>query len=107
MRAIRWHARNDVRLDQVPVPPPPGPGEVRIAVAWSGICGTDREEWRHGPLFIAGNAPHPLTGREETVRMTADMLGSLLRAPLYSPVLASGLPLAIEQASAEIGRAHV
>lgn len=60
-----------------------------------------RDQWRQllAQLPRDVTVPHPLTGREETVRMTADMLGSLLRAPLYSPVLASGLPLAIEQAS--------
>lgn len=78
MRAIRWHGRNDVRLDQVPVPPPPGPGEVRIAVAWSGICGTDREEWRRGPLFIAGDAPHPLTGKQAPMIMGHELSGHVV-----------------------------
>ena len=52
MRAVRWHARGDVRVEEVPPPPPPGTGEVQLRVSWCGICGTDLEEWQDGPLFI-------------------------------------------------------
>ena len=30
MRAVRWHARGDVRVEEVPAPAPPGPGEVQL-----------------------------------------------------------------------------
>jgi pimeloyl-ACP methyl ester carboxylesterase len=61
-----------------------------------------RQLWQqlHSQLPREGTVVHPLSGRDETLRLTADMLASLVRAPLYSPVLASGLPLAIEQAAA-------
>jgi len=59
---VRWHARGDVRVEEVPLPPPPGPGEVQLRVSWCGICGTDLEEWQDGPLFIPLGAPHPVTG---------------------------------------------
>ena len=62
MQAVRWHARGDVRVEEVPLPPPPGPGEVQLRVSWCGICGTDLEEWQDGPLFIPLGAPHPVTG---------------------------------------------
>lgn len=42
---------------------------------------------------------HPVTGRRERVTLTRKALAGLARAPLYTPVLASGLPLAIEQAT--------
>jgi (R,R)-butanediol dehydrogenase/meso-butanediol dehydrogenase/diacetyl reductase len=69
MRAVRWHARGDVRVDFVPAAPPPGPGEVRVRVEWCGICGTDREEWRAGPLFIPTERPHPLTGTKAPITL--------------------------------------
>jgi NADPH:quinone reductase-like Zn-dependent oxidoreductase len=53
VQAVRWHARGDVRVEEVPPPPPPGPGEVQLRVSWCGIGGTDLEEWQAGPLFIA------------------------------------------------------
>lgn len=43
---------------------------------------------------------HPLSGRDETLRMTPDLLASLVRGPLYSPLAASALPAAVEQAAA-------
>jgi (R,R)-butanediol dehydrogenase/meso-butanediol dehydrogenase/diacetyl reductase len=62
MLAVRWHGRFDVRVEDGPETPPPGPGEVTVAPSWCGICGTDVEEWQHGPSFIPVDAPHPLTG---------------------------------------------
>ncbi len=61
--ALRWHGRRDVRLEEVEDPPPPGPGEVQLRILWCGICGTDVEEYRNGPIFIPTDGPHPLTGR--------------------------------------------
>ena len=34
MLAVRWHARGDVRVEEVPSPAPPGPGEVQLRVSW-------------------------------------------------------------------------
>ena len=43
---------------------------------------------------------HPHTGLPESIALDADMLQSLVRAALYSPVTASALPAAIEAAAA-------
>ena len=64
MLALRWHGRRDVRLDEVPEPPPPGPGELQLRVLWCGLCGTDVEEYRSGPIFVPVEQPNPLTGRK-------------------------------------------
>jgi pimeloyl-ACP methyl ester carboxylesterase len=45
---------------------------------------------------------HPLTGRDETLRLTRDMLLGMVRAALYSPVTAAALPAALDAAA--IGR---
>lgn len=78
MRAVRWHGREDVRVDAVPVPAAPGPGQVRVAVAWTGICGTDREEWRHGPIFIPAGTPHPITGVAAPIVLGHEIAGHVL-----------------------------
>ena len=44
--------------------------------------------------------PHPLSGRRETLRLTPDALDGLLRAALYAPALAAGLPAALAAAAA-------
>src|SRR5574341_1577729 len=40
MRAIRFHGRGDLRLDELAVPDPQ-PGEVRLRPLAAGLCGTD------------------------------------------------------------------
>ena len=61
MKALRFHAAKDLRLEDIPEPPAPGPGQVLIRNRYVGICGTDLHEYAHGPIFIP-TAPHPYTG---------------------------------------------
>lgn len=42
---------------------------------------------------------HPVTGREERLTLTRELVTGLVRPPLYAPLLASALPLAIEEAA--------
>jgi (R,R)-butanediol dehydrogenase/meso-butanediol dehydrogenase/diacetyl reductase len=77
MKAIRWHGRNDVRLDDIPEPPAPGPGQVKVRVLWCGICGTDLEESRHGPTAIPVT-PHPLTGRMAPLVLGHEFCGEIV-----------------------------
>ncbi|HJM52526.1 MAG TPA: alcohol dehydrogenase catalytic domain-containing protein [Dehalococcoidia bacterium] len=51
MRALVYHGRNDIRLEEIPVPEI-GPGEARIRVTNTSICATDIEEWKYGPTYI-------------------------------------------------------
>ena len=44
MKAVRWHARGDARVDEVDDPGPPGPGDVLLRVLLCGVCGTDLDE---------------------------------------------------------------
>src|ERR671934_120132 len=61
MRAARWHGRNDVRVETVP-DPTPGPGDVVIRVGCCGVCGTDLEEYRHGPIWVPVGEPVAVVG---------------------------------------------
>jgi (R,R)-butanediol dehydrogenase/meso-butanediol dehydrogenase/diacetyl reductase len=92
--AVRWHARGDVRVEEVPPPPPPGPGEVQLQVRWCGICGTDLEEWLSGPLFIPAAAPHPVTGTAAPVILGHEFAGVVAAVGAASPSRrrASGSP---------------
>ena len=78
MRAAVWHARNDIRVEDVPAPSAPGPGEVIIRVGACGICGTDLEEYRAGPLFIPTDAPNPLTGRMAPLILGHEFAGEVV-----------------------------
>jgi (R,R)-butanediol dehydrogenase/meso-butanediol dehydrogenase/diacetyl reductase len=60
MRAAVYHAREDLRIEEV-AEADPGPGQVKIAVSYNGLCGSDLYEYYYGPLGIP-TSPHPLTG---------------------------------------------
>lgn len=78
MRAIRWHARNDVRLDEVPVPDP-ADTEVLIRIEAVGICGTDVDEVRNGPITVPVTA-HPANGRSAPITLGHEMVGMVTQA---------------------------
>lgn len=62
MRAAVWFGRRDTRVVDWPDAPSPASGEVKIKVAWVGVCGTDLHEYAAGPIFMPVT-PHPLTGK--------------------------------------------
>lgn len=75
MLAARWHGRGDIQVEEISAPPPPAPGEVTLRVAWCGICGSDLEEYLHGPAVIP-TAPHPLTGRQAPLTLGHEFCGT-------------------------------
>jgi (R,R)-butanediol dehydrogenase/meso-butanediol dehydrogenase/diacetyl reductase len=81
MLAVRWHARGDVRVEEVSAPVPPGPGEVQLQVRWCGICGTDLEEWLWGPVFIPAAVPHPVTGARAPLVLGHEFAGVVADLP--------------------------
>jgi len=78
MKALVWHGRKDVRVEEVPDPRSPGAGQVQIDVAWCGICGTDLHEYLGGPLYIPVDAPHPLTGAQAPVILGHELSGRIV-----------------------------
>jgi (R,R)-butanediol dehydrogenase/meso-butanediol dehydrogenase/diacetyl reductase len=61
MRALRFHAARDLRIEDVVEPGAPSSGDVVVRVATCGICGTDLHEYVAGPI-VTPTEPHPLTG---------------------------------------------
>jgi (R,R)-butanediol dehydrogenase / meso-butanediol dehydrogenase / diacetyl reductase len=61
--AAVYHGRHDVRVQEWPSRPSPPAGWVTVAITYCGICGTDIDEFLHGPIVIP-TAPHPLTGAQ-------------------------------------------
>ena len=78
MKAAVWHARKDVRIEQVSDPAPPPAGQVQVKVAWCGICGTDLHEYVGGPLYIPLDHPHPVTGVQAPVIIGHEMSGEVV-----------------------------
>ncbi len=77
MTAVRWWARGDVRVEQVPVPPTVPAGWILIEVLACGICGTDLEEFLHGPIVVP-STPHPLTGGQAPLILGHETIGRVL-----------------------------
>jgi (R,R)-butanediol dehydrogenase/meso-butanediol dehydrogenase/diacetyl reductase len=79
VRAVRWHGRRDIRVDQVEEPGSPPPGWVRLRVEACGICGTDVEEYRAGPLAIP-LTPNLLSGRCAPLTLGHETVGVIVEA---------------------------
>jgi L-idonate 5-dehydrogenase len=47
MKSIICHAAKDLRIEEAPVPDP-GPRQVRVRIAFGGICGSDLHYYQHG-----------------------------------------------------------
>jgi (R,R)-butanediol dehydrogenase / meso-butanediol dehydrogenase / diacetyl reductase len=78
LKAARFHARNDIRIDDVDEPQV-RPGTVKIQVAWCGICGTDLHEFLEGPIFVPSPGhPHPLSQEEAPVTMGHEFSGTIV-----------------------------
>jgi (R,R)-butanediol dehydrogenase/meso-butanediol dehydrogenase/diacetyl reductase len=78
MKAAVWHAKKDVRVEDVPEPPAPGKGEVKIKVYQTGICGSDLHEYDAGPIFIPTEDLHPLTGRKAPLILGHEFSGEVV-----------------------------
>jgi (R,R)-butanediol dehydrogenase / meso-butanediol dehydrogenase / diacetyl reductase len=65
MKAVRLHAKGDLRVEDIAAPQPPQPGWVNIAVTAAGICGSDLHNFRTGQwISRSPSVPgHELVGR--------------------------------------------
>jgi len=58
VRALRWYAPGDIRVDDVP-DPEPGPGDVLVQVEVALTDGTDLKAFRRGHPVLLGEPPSP------------------------------------------------
>lgn len=71
--------------------------EPRCQARWPKL----RDDWRRllAGLPLTVQLLHPVSGRSEQLTLDRDALLGLVRGPLYAPLLASALPLAIGEAA--------
>ena len=74
MKAARWYAKQDIRVEEIDQPVP-GRGEVVVEVKRAGICGTDLHDYTSGPHSIPVDKPDPLTGAVAPVTMGHERCG--------------------------------
>jgi len=56
MKALRFHAAKDLRVEDITLPAEPAADEVVVQNRFVGICGTDLHEYAHGPIFVPKDA---------------------------------------------------
>lgn len=95
MKAARWHGVKDIRVQDI-AEPGPGPGEVKIKVAWTGICGSDLHEYLAGPIFIPVDQNHPLSHDKAPITMGHEYCGTVAELGQGVTGLATGDRVAIE-----------
>ena len=61
MKAVRFYAKEDVRVEDVRAPDALGDSQVLIRPRTCGICGTDLHEFAGGPI-VTPATPHKFTG---------------------------------------------
>jgi threonine dehydrogenase-like Zn-dependent dehydrogenase len=81
MRAARFYAAGDIRIDDIPEPTAKD-DEVVLDVHWGGICGTDLHEYTLGPLVIPPpDRPHPLTSVTLPLVLCHEFCGRVSHVP--------------------------
>ncbi|MFD2629940.1 2,3-butanediol dehydrogenase [Oceanobacillus kapialis] len=61
MKAAVWHGEKDIRVEERELRALKN-NEVKVKVAWAGICGSDLHEYEEGPVFVPSEKEDPLTG---------------------------------------------
>jgi (R,R)-butanediol dehydrogenase / meso-butanediol dehydrogenase / diacetyl reductase len=77
VRALRFHAARDLRIEEVPEPGAPREGQVVVRVVTCGICGTDLHEYAAGPI-VTPVEPHPLTGAQNPQILGHEFAGDVV-----------------------------
>ncbi|WAA09778.1 2,3-butanediol dehydrogenase [Fervidibacillus albus] len=77
MKAALWYAQKDIRVENIEEPKAKT-GEVKIKVAYTGICGSDLHEYVAGPIFIPVDQPHPISGDKAPVVMGHEYAGEVV-----------------------------
>ena len=80
MKALRYHGKDDLRVENMPEPEITGAGQVKVAIDYCGICGTCLHEVKTGPVFIPSSTPHPLTGETAPLILGHEFAGRVLES---------------------------
>lgn len=74
MRAAVFHNAQDIRVEEIDAAEVKD-NQVKVKVAWAGICGSDLHEYNAGPIFIPNDEASPLTGRKAPLTMGHEFSG--------------------------------
>ncbi|MCP8967395.1 2,3-butanediol dehydrogenase [Ectobacillus ponti] len=77
MKAALWHNTRDIRVEEI-AEPAVGRDQVKIQVAYCGICGSDLHEYVAGPIFIPVGEPHPISQDQAPIVMGHEYAGQVV-----------------------------
>ncbi|MBW6419229.1 2,3-butanediol dehydrogenase [Celeribacter sp. PS-C1] len=93
--ALQWHGRRDLRVE-ARERPPLAPDEVRLSVAYCGICGSDLHEYAQGPQAIPTVTPHRLSGVKAPLVIGHEFCGTVIEVGSDVQSVALGDRVAVE-----------
>ncbi|KAL3479570.1 chaperonin 10-like protein [Aspergillus californicus] len=98
--ALQYYGPKDVRLEQV-LSRPCHPDEVRVQIAYCGICGSDIHEYLGGPIFSPpAGEKNPFTGEGLPITLGHEMSGTIVEigSSVSDPKLTIGTRVAVNPA---------
>jgi (R,R)-butanediol dehydrogenase/meso-butanediol dehydrogenase/diacetyl reductase len=95
MKAVRWHAPRDLRIEEVDDIDKAPSGCAVIDVAFCGVCGTDVKEFTSGPQLIRPG-PHPFTGAAPPLTLGHEISGRIMFLPDVTSGFSVGDRVAID-----------
>lgn len=77
MKVARRYGQRDIRVETAPIPSPKA-HQVKIAVKYTGICGSDLHEYPGGPIFIPTKDNHPYSRQKAPITMGHEFAGEIV-----------------------------
>jgi len=77
MRAARYYGPGDIRIEQIPEPVPK-PGQVKIKIAWNGICGSDLHAYLMTLWVSPATEPNSITKEKLPVGIGHEFSGTIV-----------------------------
>ena len=77
MKAAVWYGRKDVRVEDVKEPQVAA-NQVKVEVAYTGICGSDLHEYAEGPVFVPVDEPNEFSGQAAPLTMGHEFSGLIV-----------------------------
>lgn len=95
MKAARWYAAKDIRVEETKIATP-NDKQVKIEVKFTGICGSDLHEYTHGPQLIPNDKPYPLNGHQGVTTLGHEFSGVVVETGKQVTNVKKGDRVAVE-----------
>lgn len=103
MKAAQFFDRKDIRVVDIDEPQISEKQQVKIAVKYAGICGSDLHEYLGGPIFVPADEPHPYSGVKAPLTMGHEFSGEVVEVGEGVTSVKVGDPVTVEPILAKDG----